>query len=121
MCILCHTVPIQLGLGDTLKRAHPVQVPSLANVTLMSLVCGQYHCIALDEDHRYCHVLVYSCLCKYMHILRVWSWGWGVHGQLGLNSSDDVHFPTHVRRLDNHDVCLVAAGFNHSAVIDSKV
>ena len=43
---------VQLGLGDTLKRTRPVQVSSLANVSVMSVVCGQYHCIVLDEEHR---------------------------------------------------------------------
>lgn len=42
----------QLGLGDTLKRTRPVQIPSLSNVSLVSIECGQYHCIALDEEHR---------------------------------------------------------------------
>ena len=29
-----------------------MQVSSLANVSVMSVVCGQYHCIVLDEEHR---------------------------------------------------------------------
>ena len=68
-------------------------------------------------------VCVCVCVCENLscHTPRVWSWGWGVHGQLGVNSSDDLHVPTHVRSLDRHDVCLVTAGFNHSAVIDAKV
>lgn len=43
----------QLGLGDTLKRTRPVQIASLANVTMITVVCGHYHCIGVDENHWY--------------------------------------------------------------------
>ena len=52
---------------------------------------------------------------------RVWSWGWGVHGQLGLKSVDDKSLPAHVMLLDKWQVSFIAAGYGHSAVLSSEV
>lgn len=52
---------------------------------------------------------------------RVWSWGWGVHGQLGVGGIEDVLLPTHVTALDEYEVTQFAAGYSHSAVISSQV
>lgn len=92
----------QLGLGDTLKRTRPVQIASLTNVTMVTIVCGQYHCLALDEEHR------------------VWSWGWGAHGQTGVGVTNDLLIPTHSKVLDELSVSYLSAGFNHSAVITTN-
>ncbi len=50
---------------------------------------------------------------------RVWSWGWGVHGQLGLKTVDDKLLPSHVTSLDGLQVSYIAAGYGHSAVLTS--
>lgn len=34
-----------------------------------------------------------------MYFYRVFTWGWGVHGQLGHHSVEDYHTPTLVERL----------------------
>ena len=52
---------------------------------------------------------------------RVWSWGWGVHGQLGLRSVDDRAVPTHSNLLDNKQVSFIAAGYGHSAILTAGV
>ncbi len=52
---------------------------------------------------------------------RVWSWGWGVHGQLGLRSVDDRATPTHSSLLDNKQVSFIAAGYGHSAILTAEV
>ncbi len=51
--------------------------------------------------------------------LRVWSWGWGVHGQLGLKTVDDKLLPYPVISLDRLQVSFIAAGYGHSAVLTS--
>ena len=48
--ILCPT--IQLGHGDTVKKTRPVQIAALADKSVVSVACGQYHSLALDDDHR---------------------------------------------------------------------
>ena len=50
----------------------------------------------------------------------MWSWGWGVHGQLGLKSVDDKSLPAHVVLLDKWTVSFIAAGYGHSAVLSSE-
>ena len=52
---------------------------------------------------------------------RVWSWGWGVHGQLGVGSIEDSLLPTHVAALDEYEVTHLAAGYSHSAALTSQV
>ena len=52
---------------------------------------------------------------------RVWSWGWGVHGQLGVGSIEDSLLPTHVATLDEYEVTHLAAGYSHSAALTSQV
>ncbi len=42
----------QLGHGDTLKKTRPVQIAALADKSIVSVVCGQYHSLALDDDHK---------------------------------------------------------------------
>ena len=42
----------QLGHGDTLKKSRPVQIATLADKSIVSVVCGQYHTLALDDDQR---------------------------------------------------------------------
>ncbi|XP_064397834.1 uncharacterized protein LOC135344542 isoform X2 [Halichondria panicea] len=91
----------QLGHGDELKKTRPVQIASLADKSIISVSCGQYHTLTLDDDHR------------------VWSWGWGVHGQLGLKTVDDKLLPSHVISLDRLQVSFIAAGYGHSAVLTS--
>ncbi len=119
-----------------------MQISALADKSIVSVVCGQYHSLALDDDHRYAGA-------GYPHIpspshpgyarlgagarsrhgirvlsppsFRVWSWGWGVHGQLGLQSADDKLVPTYAPLLDGYHVSLVAAGYGHSAVLTAEV
>ena len=52
---------------------------------------------------------------------RVWSWGWGVHGQLGLRSVDDKTMPTHSSFLADKQVSLIAAGNSHSGILTVEV
>lgn len=56
-----------------------------------------------------------SCYC------RVWSWGWGVHGQTGVGATDDLLVPVIAKIGKEVGVSYIEAGFNHSAVIDKEV
>ncbi len=51
----------------------------------------------------------------------MWSWGWGVHGQTGTGTTDDLLVPTHAKHMDNMGVSYITAGFNHSAIINNEV
>ncbi|KAL9959343.1 hypothetical protein ACROYT_G032657 [Oculina patagonica] len=92
----------QLGQGDTQQQTRPVYITELSDKRCIAVMCGHYHSMALSADHR------------------VWSWGWGVHGQLGVGSIEDVLLPTHVTALDEYEVTKLAAGYSHSAVLTSQ-
>ena len=64
--------------------------------SIVQISAGQFHSLALDSRG-----LVYS-------------WGWGVHGQLGHGHFDDVQEPEVVHRLSKLVVVQVAAGYAHS-------
>jgi alpha-tubulin suppressor-like RCC1 family protein len=53
----------------------------------------------------------------------VWSWGDGGHGQLGVNSDNDHHYPVEVHGADNagvlSDITAVAAGADFSVAVGS--
>ena len=93
----------QLGQGDTQQQTRPVYVTELSDKKCIAVACGHYHSLALSVDHR------------------VWSWGWGVHGQLGVGSIEDVLLPTHIAGLDEFEITQLAAGYSHSAVLSAKV
>ncbi|RMX41048.1 hypothetical protein pdam_00003288 [Pocillopora damicornis] len=92
----------QLGQGDMQQQTRPVYITELSDKKCIAVMCGHYHSMALSADHR------------------VWSWGWGVHGQLGVGSIEDALLPTHVQTLDEYQVTALAAGYSHSAVLTAQ-
>ena len=100
--MVCYFV-VKLGQGDTRQQTRPVYITELSDKKCIAVMCGHYHSMALSADHR------------------VWSWGWGVHGQLGVGSIEDALLPTHVQTLDEYQVTALAAGYSHSAVLTAQV
>jgi hypothetical protein len=68
---------------------------------IVKISAGQYHSLAVDAGGR------------------LYSWGWGVHGQLGhpQSSVEDVDRPTVVGLLRRHAIADAAGGFAHSLVL----
>ncbi|KAJ8047252.1 putative E3 ubiquitin-protein ligase HERC2 [Holothuria leucospilota] len=93
----------QLGTGDRKIRTHPTLVEELQGRGCVEIVCGQYHCLARTQGNR------------------VWSWGWGVHGQLGHGDIEDQLIPknTPIASLLDKDIVSVGAGACHSGVLSS--
>ena len=100
--MVCYFV-VKLGQGDTRQQTRPVYITELSDKKCIAVMCGHYHSMALLADHR------------------VWSWGWGVHGQLGVGSIEDALLPAHVQTLDEYQVTALAAGYSHSAVLTAQV
>ena len=92
----------QLGLGYTRQKTkRPEMVSTLANYVISSITCGHYHSVALDIKGR------------------LWTWGWGVHGQLGLHDIEDEHRPKRVRQpqqLFSEGIGCISAGYAHTMV-----
>ena len=66
----------QLGLGgERVSAKQPELVTALVRRVIISVAAGHYHSAALDSHGQ------------------VWTWGWGVHGQLGTGDIEDEHWP----------------------------
>ncbi|GLV44383.1 claret [Carabus blaptoides fortunei] len=93
----------QLGLGPVVYQAsYPSLVPSLSSEIIIDVSAGQYHSLALTNDGR------------------VYSWGWGVYGQLGHGNVQDVHEPRVIKHLSDKIITQISAGHAHSIVLSSE-
>ncbi|XP_059060300.1 uncharacterized protein LOC131853429 [Achroia grisella] len=66
---------------------------------LVALAAGHYHSAALDRGGR------------------LYTWGWGIHGQLGLGTIDCQSEPQLVTKLQGRKVCAVGCGACHTVVV----
>jgi alpha-tubulin suppressor-like RCC1 family protein len=84
----------QLGLGDVKQITHPTLIPGLAAIE--SVAAGSQHSVALSGTlkflRRFCK-LVSNSRCVNVVDGRVFAWGAGAAGQLGLGSTDDFNSP----------------------------
>lgn len=114
-CGRCHSVALtdcglyvwgsskygQLGLGpDRLMAKKPALVIALADHILTTVAAGHYHTAAVDEHGK------------------VYTWGWGVHGQLGHGSIEDEFVPKRLLILE--PVETVACGHAHTLVLTGR-
>ena len=91
----------QLGLGRNVYMAKkPTLVASLAKDVIVGISAGNYHSAAWDEQGR------------------AWTWGWGVHGQLGHDSIEDEYQP--VRLILSDRVINIACGYAHTVALTIK-
>lgn len=112
-CGHCHTLAVtnngiyawgasqfgQLGLGKVLQCSSPELVTSLAQEIIIDAVAGQYHSVALSADGR------------------IFTWGWGIHGQLGHGNTDEKATPFLVKALLGAVVCYISAGYAHTLAL----
>ncbi|KAL1464308.1 hypothetical protein WDU94_003966 [Cyamophila willieti] len=89
----------QLGIGPLDQSPHPRIIPALANVKIVSISAGQYHSLAITSQGK------------------LFTWGWGVHGQLGLNSVEDMSEPQLVKALEHEIIISAKGGHAHSIAL----
>ncbi|CAG5123144.1 unnamed protein product, partial [Candidula unifasciata] len=89
----------QVGVGTRHIYRRPMLLETLQSETVVAVECGHYHSLALTTDNQ------------------VYSWGWGVHGQLGHGHPEDCLIPTHVHHLMNVAVVKLSAGYAHTLVL----
>ncbi|XP_046742534.1 uncharacterized protein LOC124409162 [Diprion similis] len=89
----------QLGLEKKLQCPNPELIVTLAHEIIVDAVAGQYHSVALTKDGR------------------VFTWGWGVHGQLGHGNTNEKNIPTLVTSLLGTIVRQISAGHAHTTVL----
>ena len=93
-----------LGTGDTEDSMLPRRIPTFGNSILVrNVCCGGYHTLALTADRR------------------VYAWGRGEFGQLGLGHDNNETEPKLIEALAQAGrVTVLAAGENHSlATLDT--
>ena len=101
----------QLGLGSYESKSVPVRIQRLSNETdIVSIACGSQHSVIVSKSGR-----------------KVWTWGNGISGQLGLSSSvsraladeSSKSVPTVVASLSlTRKIVQVSAAGNHTMLLD---
>lgn len=87
----------QLGLGHTYPVSQPTFISSIARERIVNVAAGSGHCLALTRNSK------------------MFAWGAGSDGQLGLGSTDDFLNPTAIRMaLKSSRIIQVAASFRGS-------
>eukprot|EP00762_Andalucia_godoyi_P006478 ANDGO_02934.mRNA.1 Ultraviolet-B receptor UVR8 len=89
----------QLGLGDTGNQLSPRLVEPLSHVFITSICAGSGHSAAISDDGR------------------VYIWGWGEHGQLGLGDLGNQLTPRWIEYLQGKNVRAVACGEAHTMAL----
>lgn len=88
----------QLGLGPIVQESpYPQLITSLSRLKIIDVIAGQYHSMALTADGQ------------------VYSWGWGIHGQLGHGTCNNEYYPKLVEF--GEAVMQIAAGHAHSLIL----
>ena len=88
----------QLGLGRYIREIpYPKIIDSFSGIHVVDVVAGQYHSMALTSTGK------------------VYTWGWGIHGQLGHGTCDNEYYP---RLLEFPlSTTQIAAGHAHSLIL----
>ncbi|KAL0892074.1 hypothetical protein ABMA27_015289 [Loxostege sticticalis] len=88
------------AVGDAASSAGALlHVPCEWTAPLTAVAAGHYHSAAIDAGGR------------------LYTWGWGVHGQLGLGSIDDEWSPKMVTRFQGRKVLSVGCGACHTVML----
>ncbi|TMW55803.1 hypothetical protein Poli38472_008451 [Pythium oligandrum] len=85
--------------SDETSSATPTQVDTLYGVKVTQVECGSRHTVVLTSDKR------------------VFSWGWGIYGQLGLGDATSRDIPTEVVAFRGKKVQKICCGFRHSFAV----
>lgn len=96
----------QLGLNHTDNMNQPTAVPTFAEMEVVDAACGAEHTVAVTSTGR------------------VYSWGWGCYGNLGVGDLGHHHVPqlvplTAIPESDGQ-VVSVACGWRHSGLVTAN-
>ena len=92
----------QLGHGDKLRRDLPVEIWAgrFASTKIVYTAAGDNHSMVVSSSGR------------------VWTWGWGAHGQLGHDNLEDQLVPKELQgQFGGSKAVMLAAGSRHSMVL----
>eukprot|EP00742_Colponemidia_sp_Colp-10_P002931 GILJ01003128.1.p1 GENE.GILJ01003128.1~~GILJ01003128.1.p1 ORF type:complete len:794 (-),score=80.20 GILJ01003128.1:478-2859(-) len=92
----------RLGYSDTRQQRVPRLVDGLNNIHIIQVALGKYHTAAIDSRGQ------------------VYTWGWGLNGQLGHGNEQNQEEPRVVEGLKNYPVMHIACGDTHTAAVTSE-
>ncbi|KAH8312815.1 hypothetical protein KR044_013053 [Drosophila immigrans] len=110
----------QLGIGQHMQMAlQPMLVSGLDGMNITSLEAGQYHNAAVVDGQLYMWGLVYlSIYIKLTYlIVNLYDPSWGIYGQLGNGSCENLATPTLVSFFKYKKVLQISLGHAHSLVL----
>ncbi|CDR98093.1 regulator of chromosome condensation (RCC1), domain containing protein, putative [Babesia bigemina] len=90
-----------LGTGESHNSYTPVRVRFPYETFMTSCAAGCRHSFGVDDAGK------------------LWAWGYGGNGRLGIGNTRTQYTPKMVGSLDEHQVKQAACGDTHSACIDS--
>ncbi|CAI5480586.1 unnamed protein product [Closterium sp. Yama58-4] len=92
----------QLGLGTLDDALLPTHITALAGVPLRMVAAGAEHTAAAAEDGR------------------LYGWGWGRYGNLGLGDRLDRKLPEQVTAIESERIAQVACGWRHTIAVNEE-
>lgn len=92
----------QLGLGNTEDSLVPRKIQGFQGIAVKMVAAGAEHTVAVTEDGK------------------VYGWGWGRYGNLGLNDRNDRLVPEEVAAINGEKFTMVACGWRHTIAISDS-
>eukprot|EP00761_Pharyngomonas_kirbyi_P004479 gb/GECH01004484.1/.p1 GENE.gb/GECH01004484.1/~~gb/GECH01004484.1/.p1 ORF type:complete len:1003 (+),score=161.28 gb/GECH01004484.1/:1-3009(+) len=89
----------QLGIGTKTSANNPTKVEGILHESVQDIACGFNHCIVLCKSNR------------------VYSWGAGTFGRLGISGEEDQTTPKLIKFLEDKTVRTISAGGAQSGCI----
>jgi alpha-tubulin suppressor-like RCC1 family protein len=89
----------QLGIGSSVNSSTPVPVTTLEGHRVVKIACGSAHSVACTDNGR------------------IFTWGWGVNGQLGHGDDASLLLPSPVKKLESIYISQVSCGLAHTVAI----
>ena len=90
----------QLGHGDLENHKTPWPILGLQGHEIGAIAAGEAHSIAASRDGK-----------------KVWAWGAGHYGQLGVGGLEPRLSPAPIDELETQSIKQVACGANHSGAV----